>query len=297
MRKSALATFITTISLVAVTIVGACSPERPDSDARTAVPSDMPGARNSAAFTQTAGDIQIAQPLPGTVVTNTVTVLGTGQLGAGEYHVGVESGGRYLAESTVTPTVAGPTGVFTVTLRFDPLTAPADGQVIVYTSASAGGAVEHQAVVPVRLAPANAQAISGPVINLSPDNGKAGTPVVVLGEGFPSERTVEIRLSGISTEATEHAYVSGTTGKNGDFKLAFTMPAYWPNGDPILAPQVLVVASTPDFVSKATAIFGYNAAVGAEARTLLSGEHIVPGVLGATFRDDSGESPAGHTSH
>jgi hypothetical protein len=272
MRKSVLATFITTISLVAVIIVGACSPDRPGSNARTAVPSDMPGARNSAAFNGSSGAIEIAQPLPGTVVTNTVTVFGTGQVGASEYHIGVESEGRYLAETTVTPSSAEPTGAFTVTLRFDPVAAPADGQITVYTTSGADGAVMEQAIVPVRLAPANIQAISGPVIHLSPNTGKAGTPVAVLGEGFPAGRTVEIRLSGVSTEATEHAYASGTTGSSGDFKLAFTMPAYWPSGDPILAPQVLVVASTPDFVSTATAIFGYNAVVAPEEGTPLPGE-------------------------
>jgi hypothetical protein len=257
----------------------------------------MPGARNSSLLTQPGGAIEIAQPRPGTVVTNTVTVLGTGQSGADAYHIGVETGGRYLAQSTVTPAITGSTGAFTVTLRFDPVASPADGQVTVYTTAAGSTAVEEQAVVPVRLAPANVQAISGPVIQLSPDNGKAGTPVVVLGEGFPSDSLVEIRLSGVSTEATEHAYVSGRTSNSGAFKLAFTMPAFWPSGDPILAPQVLVVASTPDFVNKATAIFGYNSGSGVVGRTPLPGEQPAARMAEAFLRAWASGSPGESLSY
>lgn len=281
MRKTALATFIVTLSLVAASILGACSTDRPGGNTRTAVPRDMPGARNSAGLTGGNGAIDIAQPLPGTIVTNTVTVLGTGSASAGEYHVGVMTDGRYLAEETFTAAPNGSSGIFTVTLRFDPVTAPADGQVTVSTTSGGDGSPEQEASVPVKLAPANMKAISGPVIHLSPDTGKAGTPVVVMGEGFPPDRTVEIRLSGVSTEATEHAYVSGRTGAGGDFRLSFTMPAYWPNGDPIVSPQVLVVASTPDFVSKATAIFGYNSAVSPGPPTALPSEQPAPRVAEA----------------
>jgi hypothetical protein len=280
MRKSALATLITTLSLVAVIIVGACSPDRPDRTARTVVPNDMPGARNSAALTGSGGGISIALPLPGAVVTNTVTVMGTGEESTAEYHIGIASGGRYLAQDTVAPTQDDTTGAFSVTLQFDPVATVAEGEVTVYTTSEANGGVERQAVVPVTLAPANAKMISGPTIHLSPDNGKAGTPVVVAGEGFPPDSRVEIRLSGVSTEATEHAYVSGVTRAGGEFQLSFTMPAFWPNGDPILAPQVLVVASTPDFVSKATAIFHYSAAIAPDSGTPLPGEQTSVGDVG-----------------
>jgi hypothetical protein len=274
MRKSAIATFITTLSLVAVTLVSACSPDRPDNSGRTAVPSDMPGARNSAASTSSSGSISIAYPLPGTVVTNTVTVQGTGQQSGTEYHVGIGAGGLYLAEDIVSPVSLSSNGAFSVTLYFDAVTTPVDGEVTVYTTTSDSGTVDQQAVVPVKIAPASIQSISGPVIHLSPVNGHAGTPLIVIGSDFPPNTRVEVRLSGVSTEATEQAYIAGTTDANGEFKLSFTMPAFWPNGDPIVAPQVLVVASTPDFVSKATAIFGFSSTAAPETGTPLPGEQL-----------------------
>jgi hypothetical protein len=231
----------------------------------------MPGARNSASITSANGAIRIAYPLPGTVVTNTVTVQGTSQVAGAEYHVGVEARGLYLAEETLAAEQIGSAGAFSVTLSFDPVTEPVDGEVIVYTTEAEGGSVDQQAVVPVKLAPAGTMTFGGPVIHLSPDNGKPGTPVVVIGEGFPSDTVVEIRLSGVSTEATEQAYASGRTDSSGAFKLSFTMPAFWPSGDPILAPEVLIVASTPDFVTKATAVFGFASTAGPESGTPLPG--------------------------
>ena len=258
MRKSVIATFIVTLSLVAAVVFSACSPDRPAKDTRTAVPSDMPGARNSSAFAPPPSAIEISQPLPGTIVTNTVTVLATGQRGSAAYHVDLETKGRTIARANVTPSENSASPVFSVTLEFEPVTEAVDGELNVYTASGDAISNEPEAVVPLRLAPASMKVISGPAIRLSPDTGKAGTPVVVQGEGFPPGRTVEIRLSGISTEATEHDYASGTTGPAGEFHLAFTMPAFWPNGDPIVSSEVLVVASTPDFVSKATAVFEYG---------------------------------------
>jgi hypothetical protein len=269
MRKSVIATFIVTLSLVAAVILSACSPDRPAKDTRTAVPSDMPGARNSSAFAPPPSAIEISQPLPGTVVTNTVTVLATGQRGSAAYHVDLLTNGRTIAQANVTPSPNAASAVFSVTLQFEPVTEAVDGELTVYAGSGDAISDEPDAVVPLRLAPASMKVISGPAIRLRPDRGKAGTPVVVQGEGFPPGRTVEIRLSGVSTEATEHEYVSGTTGTAGEFHLAFTMPAFWPSGDPIVASEVLVVASTPDFVSKATAVFGYGTAASPETPTPL----------------------------
>jgi hypothetical protein len=248
-------------------LLGACSTDRPTGNARTAVPNDMPGARNSSAVSGGTGAIEIAQPLPGTVVTNTITVLATAVAGAEEYHVGLVAGGRYIVEDTVTRDSQHASGVFSVTLRFEPVPAPADGAVTIWTVPGKNGEAAQPASVPVKLAPAGVMAINGPVIHLSPDSGKAGTNVAVIGEHFPPGQPVEIRLSGVSTEATEHAYASGRIEPTGEFKLTFTMPAYWPNGDPIVSPEVLVVASTPDFVSKATAVFGYSSVAAPEPPT------------------------------
>lgn len=277
--------------LVAVTILAACSPDRPDSGGRTVVPSDMPGARNSASITSANGAIRIVYPLPGTVVTNTVTIQGTSQVAGAEYHVGVEARGLYLAEETLAAEDIGPSGAFSVTLSFDPVTQPVDGEVIVYTTEAEGGSVDQQAIVPVKLAPAGTRTFGGPVIHLSPDNGKPGTPVVVIGEGFPSNSIVEIRLSGVSTEATEQAYASGRTDSYGAFKLSFTMPAFWPSGDPILAPEVLIVASTPDFVTKATAVFAFGSSAAPQSGTPLPGAEPAVRMAEAFLRAWSDGSP------
>ena len=298
MGKSALATFIIAITLVAATMTAACSPDRPSANTSTAVPSDMPGARGSGNLNSASDAITIMQPLPGAVVTNTVTVLASGPASAGDIHVRLTANGDYLAESTVTPAGAkGPVGVFSTTLQFEPVSIASDGEVTVSRTADGNNTVEQKVSVHVRLAPANARAISGPVINLSPDNGKAGTPVVVVGDGFPSDRMVEIRLSGVNTEATEHAYVSTRTGPNGELKVSFTMPAYWPSGDPIVAPQVLVVASTPDFVSKAIAIFNYSTGTAPEARTPLPGEKPAAVMAEAFLRAWASGSPADTLSY
>lgn len=94
-----------------------------------------------------------------------------------------------------------------------------------------------------------------PSIQLGPNHGTLGTKVVVVGERFPAGSSVEIRLGGLDSEATRSAYALATASQSGAIEATFNMPNYWPNGDPIVQSQLLVVASTPDFVIKATAVF------------------------------------------
>jgi hypothetical protein len=77
----------------------------------------------------------------------------------------------------------------------------------------------------------------------------------VTGEHFPQWSRVEIHLGGLDTEATRQAYAATTADGTGAIDVDFALPDHWPNGDAIVQPQVVVVAATPDFVSKATAIF------------------------------------------
>jgi hypothetical protein len=93
-----------------------------------------------------------------------------------------------------------------------------------------------------------------PTIHLSPDRGKGGSSITVKGQHFPQWSRVEIHLGGLDTEATRQAYAATTANGEGDIDVDFALPDHWPNGDPIVQPQVVVVAATPDFVSKATAI-------------------------------------------
>ena len=93
-----------------------------------------------------------------------------------------------------------------------------------------------------------------PTISLTPDKGKGGSSITVTGQHFPEWSRVEIHLGGLDTEATRQAYAATTANGEGDIDVDFALPDHWPNGDPIVQPQVVVVAATPDFVSKASAI-------------------------------------------
>jgi hypothetical protein len=94
-----------------------------------------------------------------------------------------------------------------------------------------------------------------PIITLTPERGTGGASITVTGEHFPQWSRVEIHLGGLDTEATRQAYAATTADGTGAIDVDFELPDHWPNGDPIVQPQVVVVAATPDFVSKATAIF------------------------------------------
>lgn len=96
-------------------------------------------------------------------------------------------------------------------------------------------------------------------LSLSPDHGGAGRRVTVMGSGFPPNSQVEIRLGGLNTGATEVSYATLQGDESGAINGAFTMPERWPNGDRIAISQVMVIATTRDFMNKASAVFNYEA--------------------------------------
>jgi hypothetical protein len=69
---------------------------------------------------------------------------------------------------------------------------------------------------------------------------------------------VQIRLGGTNTAATERSYASVKAGQDGAIRVRFMMPAWWPDGEAITTPEVVVVASTADFVYKGSAVFTYD---------------------------------------
>lgn len=97
-----------------------------------------------------------------------------------------------------------------------------------------------------------------PNIRISPTRGKAGTVVTVVGGGFPPGSEVDVRLAPLNSGATDTVYGKDQAGQHGNIQVTFTMPQKWPNGEQITLPRILVVATTPDFVEKATGPFLYE---------------------------------------
>lgn len=97
---------------------------------------------------------------------------------------------------------------------------------------------------------------SQPSLVVSPSNGGAGTEVGVSGTGFPGRSHVYFHL-GWDDTATGKWYGEADVEPNGHVSASFTMPAEWPDGRPITENQILVIATTRDFASTATAKFAY----------------------------------------
>ncbi|HEX8222176.1 MAG TPA: Gmad2 immunoglobulin-like domain-containing protein [Chloroflexia bacterium] len=218
-----------------------------------------------AAVMQDGNALRITSPLPGSVVTSTLTVYGEGTAFENTFNVDLIVGGSTVA-STVVNTDA-PIGVlcaFTATLGFAPVSADTEAELHVYTTSPQDGHVDQSASVPLKLVPESAGRDTGTattnmaVIHLNPDRGGAGKQVLIVGENFPANTDVEIHLGGLNTGATEHVYATFRSDAGGAIKGTFVMPEYWPNGEKILVSQVVVLANTPDFLYKATAEFNYQ---------------------------------------
>ena len=85
--------------------------------------------------------------------------------------------------------------------------------------------------------------------------------MTVVGSGFPSGTEVDIRLGGPNSGVTTELYASTRAAQHGNIQVSFKMPDKWPNGEKIVLPQILVLASTPDFAQKATAMFEFETRV------------------------------------
>lgn len=95
-------------------------------------------------------------------------------------------------------------------------------------------------------------------IRLNPERGGAGKQVLIVGDHFPPDTEVQIRLSGLNSGASDHVYATFQSDSQGVFNGTFVMPETWASGEKILLPQVVILATTPDFLYKATAIFNYD---------------------------------------
>jgi hypothetical protein len=260
-KRPATLALVTALLVVVGLIAGACNggaapvpqatPTTPSLKIQVASPEAAPTIENS---------LRIAEPLPGSVISGPVTVRGSGRAFENTILVEVRANDIMLGREIVTTQAdTGQIGEFTTTVQIQPVVSLTDATVVIYTTSAMGGSVDQRAEVAIKLAPVPAQTVtSQPTIRLSPNAGKAGTVVVVMGENFPAGGNVEVRLSRPQTAATEQVYAAAAAGKQGAISVTFTMPEWWPNGDLIVEPQLLVVASTPDLVHKAAATFYYG---------------------------------------
>jgi hypothetical protein len=96
-----------------------------------------------------------------------------------------------------------------------------------------------------------------PTISLAPEGGPPGTAVTVSGRGFPPEAPVSVHVGPPQSEASEEAFGRTQANEKGELTVTFPMPplALPPDGG---SPRtVVVLATTPGFRDKATAVFAY----------------------------------------
>ena len=252
----AIAVLILPLLLFACNASGSTSPE--------AVPTTT-GSIEMKALTLSSNTLHITSPLPGSVVTETVTVYAEGTAFENTFNIDLMVGGKAVANTVVTTDAPiGELSAFTATLELAPVSAATGAELHVYTTSPQDGHIDQSASVPLKLVPASASQDIGTTttntagIRLSPDRGGAGKQVLIVGDNFPASSDVEIHLGVLNTGATEHVYATLRSDANGSINGTFVMPKYWPSGEEILVPQVVVLATTPDFRYKATAEFNYD---------------------------------------
>jgi hypothetical protein len=102
-----------------------------------------------------------------------------------------------------------------------------------------------------------------PSAQVEPASGSANTEVTVRGSGFPANTRVHVYLAGIvsvsAAAAAPTSYATTTTDNNGQYRMTFTMPSTWPDGEPIESGTLALLVSTEDFAVRANATFDYVA--------------------------------------
>jgi hypothetical protein len=110
-----------------------------------------------------------------------------------------------------------------------------------------------------------------PSLEVSPSVGTAGTTVRVSGGGFPASSAVNLFLGSLDDQvgggAQERIYASSVSDRFGNFSMAFTMPAQWPDGSTIPSGRVAIVVANVDFSIVVGGSFDYRAPAGTPAPT------------------------------
>jgi hypothetical protein len=266
------ATGILVLLLLAVTLIGAAACDgvgifSGSSTGQTPGPaSSRVPVTNTAVLAGSVGPntLRIYEPSQGAQIAEKVTVRGEGIAFENTINVQVVANGATLGQTTVTTDAPpGDVGTFETVVDIAATRDDADGSIVIYTTSPKDGSVDQRAVVPVRVlahgrvTPTSAYTTQ-PTIRISPLRGRAGTEITVVGGGFPPASTVEIRLGTLNSGANSQVYATTQVGQHGTIQVSFIMPHNWPNGEPIIIPRLVVLASTPDYLVKATAEFSYE---------------------------------------
>ncbi len=100
-----------------------------------------------------------------------------------------------------------------------------------------------------------------PFAEVEPSSGGPGTAVTVVGGGFPANTIINVHLAGVvRTAQTDDPfrYASGRTDANGNYRIGFTMPSAWPDGDPIEQGDLVVLVATDGFTVSASDSFSFR---------------------------------------
>jgi len=213
---------------------------------------------------QVRNTLAISEPLPSTFIGEKVTIKGEGMAFENTIVVEVISGQGLLGRGIVTTEAQpGQVGHFITTISVAPVAEDTAGLVTIYTTSPVDGTVDQRASVPVTIRASEQPETPGtrtvpvakPNIRINPTRGRPGTEITVVGGNFPPNTEVQIRLSSLNLGAAPEIYATTEAGQHGNIQASFVMPDRWPSGELIDIPEVLVLASTPDFVVKATAQF------------------------------------------
>jgi len=220
-----------------------------------AMPSTPVGTKNTLA---------ISEPTPNSVVGDKVVVKGEGMAYENAITVEVVANGATLGRSVATTDAQpGQIGKFIADVTVGPLGADTDGLVTIYTTSARDGSIDQRASVPVKLkahgqTPQPGTNPTRPNIRISPTRGRSGMEITVVGGGFRPNEVVQIRLGSVGAGAQPQIYAITQAGEHGNIQASFIMPFHWPNGDEITLRQLVIVASSPDFIDKATAQFTFE---------------------------------------
>jgi hypothetical protein len=135
-----------------------------------------------------------------------------------------------------------------------------DGIVVPIGELQPGRAVEVEglptvggAIVPDRITVGNPP--GQPAVVIAPGEGATGQSVHLLGENWPANTPIRVYVTVPTATFQPEPVAEGTTGADGKFDLAVTIPERWPNDAPVVEKDLNIVVSTADFRARARAQF------------------------------------------
>jgi hypothetical protein len=140
-----------------------------------------------------------------------------------------------------------------------------------------------------------------PTLHIEPATGSANTRVTLSATGFPPHTQVSIYLGPPDADALPNPYGEAITDGEGSLKTTVAMPARWPDGRPIGAGILVLLAATNDYSVKAMADFEYmNVTAGSDLTMLAAAQPAITispdsGGPGAHITVNGSDFPAGET--